>query len=96
MFQVFNTNILIWIASLRPVLFIPLGTQQSLNIRRTGKGALKHVTYLFKVSITNVLLWIGTWGPYAIVVLIGLIGQHQIITPLFSGLPALLGQNLKC
>ncbi|XP_023345332.1 compound eye opsin BCRH1 [Eurytemora carolleeae] len=46
-----------------------------------------------KVSITNVLLWIGTWGPYAIVVLIGLIGQHQIITPLFSGLPGLLAKT---
>jgi len=43
-----------------------------------------------KVALTNVLLWIGTWCPYAIVVLIGLVGSYSTLTPLVAGLPSLL------
>ena len=37
-----------------------------------------------KIAITNVLLWVVTWSPYAIIVVFGLIGQYGLITPLSS------------
>ena len=44
-----------------------------------------------KVAITNVLLWIVTWTPYAIVAMIGVFGNQMLITPLVAQLPSFLG-----
>ena len=46
-----------------------------------------------KVAITNVLLWIVTWTPYAIVAMIGVFGNQMLITPLVAQLPSFLGIN---
>lgn len=43
-----------------------------------------------KVAITNILLWIVTWWPYAFVVMIGIAGRYELLTPLVAGLPSLL------
>jgi len=43
-----------------------------------------------KVAMTNVLLWIGTWLPYTVVVIIGLSGNYATLTPLVAGMPSLL------
>jgi len=43
-----------------------------------------------KVAIGNVVLWILTWCPYAIVVMIGLAGRYDMLTPVLVGLPSLL------
>ena len=48
--------------------------------------------YIYKVAITNVLLWIGTWSPYAVVVMIGLTGNYTTLTPLVAGMPSLLSK----
>ena len=46
-----------------------------------------------KVAITNVLLWIVTWTPYAIVAMIGVFGNQMLITPLVAQLPSFLGKG---
>jgi len=33
---------------------------------------------------------IGTWSPYAVVVMIGLTGNYSTLTPLVAGMPSLL------
>ena len=46
-----------------------------------------------KVAITNVMLWLCTWTPYAIVVAIPVFGNPMLVTPIVSQLPAFLGKN---
>jgi len=41
-----------------------------------------------KVAVTNVLLWIAIWSPYATVVIMGVFGNRDLITPLGSQIPA--------
>jgi len=41
-----------------------------------------------KVAVTNVMLWICIWSPYATVVIIGPFGNRDLITPLFSQCPS--------
>ena len=47
-----------------------------------------------KVAVTNVLLWIVTWTPYACVAAIGVFGNQMLITPLVAQLPSFLGKIL--
>merc|ERR1719260_687903 len=49
-----------------------------------------------KVAITNVLLWIVTWTPYAIVAMIGVFGNQMLITPLVAQLPSFLAKTSSC
>ena len=49
-----------------------------------------------KVAIVNVLLWICTWCPYACIVILGLTGQRQFITPLSSQIPSFLTKTASC
>ena len=44
-----------------------------------------------KVAITNVMLWLCTWTPYAVVCFIGCFGKQSLVTPLVSQLPSFLG-----
>ena len=44
-----------------------------------------------KVAITNVLLWVVTWTPYATIAMIGVFGNQMLITPLVAQLPSFLG-----
>ena len=48
-----------------------------------------------KVAITNVMLWLCTWTPYAVVVAIGCFGDQSLVTPLVSQLPSFLGRSLN-
>ncbi|KAK4295836.1 hypothetical protein Pmani_031628 [Petrolisthes manimaculis] len=43
-----------------------------------------------KVAVSNVFLWLLTWTPYAAVVLMGLFGDQNKMTPLVSALPGLM------
>nr|BAG80985.1 opsin [Branchinella kugenumaensis] len=43
-----------------------------------------------KVALTNVLLWICIWTPYAFVAVTGAFGNRQILTPLVAQLPSLI------
>ncbi|XP_068202943.1 compound eye opsin BCRH2-like [Palaemon carinicauda] len=43
-----------------------------------------------KVAVANVFLWLLTWTPYAYVVMVGLFGDQETVTPLVSALPGLI------
>merc|ERR1712002_712085 len=43
-----------------------------------------------KVAVSNVFLWLLTWTPYAAVVMTGLFGDQEKVTPLVSALPGLI------
>ncbi|KAK2720660.1 opsin, ultraviolet-sensitive-like [Artemia franciscana] len=49
-----------------------------------------------KVAVTNVLLWVCIWTPYAVVALVGAFGNRQILTPLFAQLPSLICKTASC
>lgn len=49
-----------------------------------------------KVAITNVLLWLCTWTPYAIVCFIGCFVDMTLVTPLVSQLPSFLAKTGSC
>jgi len=49
-----------------------------------------------KVAITNVMLWLCTWSPYAIVCFIGCFGDMSLVTPLVSQLPSFLAKTASC
>ena len=41
-----------------------------------------------KVAVTNVLLWVCIWSPYAVVVMIAAFGDRSLVTPLVSQIPS--------
>ena len=49
-----------------------------------------------KVAITNVMLWVGIWSPYAIVCMISCFGDRTLVTPLVSQLPAFFAKIASC
>jgi len=49
-----------------------------------------------KVAITNVMLWVVIWSPYAFVNMIGCLGNQDIVTPLVSGIPAFFAKSASC
>jgi len=49
-----------------------------------------------KVAITNVMLWLCTWTPYAVVVAIPVFGNPMLVTPIVSQLPAFLAKTSSC
>jgi len=49
-----------------------------------------------KVAITNVMLWVGIWSPYAIVCMISCFGNRALITPLVSQIPAFMAKIASC
>lgn len=49
-----------------------------------------------KVAVTNVTLWAGIWTPYAMVVLLAIIGSKSTITPLLSQIPSFCAKTASC
>nr|QIW86028.1 opsin M1 [Neogonodactylus oerstedii] len=49
-----------------------------------------------KVAVANVGLWLITWVPYAYVVMTGMFGNTETLTPLVSGLPGLILKTASC
>jgi len=49
-----------------------------------------------KVAVTNVMLWLCTWTPYAIIAAIGVFGNQMLITPLVAQLPSFLAKTSSC
>nr|CAH7755856.1 unnamed protein product [Callosobruchus chinensis] len=49
-----------------------------------------------RVAFSTVLLWFLSWTPYAIVALLGVFDQKQLITPLVSMFPALFCKTASC
>ena len=46
-----------------------------------------------KVAITNVLLWICIWTPYAAISALPVFGYQSAVTPLVSQLPSFMGMK---
>jgi len=63
------------------------------NAKDEGESAEVRIA---KVAITNVMLWLCTWTPYAIVTAIGCFGNQSFITPLVSQLPSFLAKTASC
>merc|ERR1711973_785221 len=49
-----------------------------------------------KVAITNVMLWVVIWSPYAFVNLIACFGNQAIVTPLVSQIPSFIAKSASC
>jgi len=49
-----------------------------------------------KVAITNVMLWVCIWTPYAIVNCIPVFGDANIVTPLVSQIPSFFAKTASC
>lgn len=49
-----------------------------------------------KVAITNVLLWLVTWTPYAVVVFTACFCDKTLVSPLISQLPSFMAKTSCC
>jgi len=49
-----------------------------------------------KVAITNVMLWVTIWSPYAFVNMIAVFGNQAIVTPMVSQIPAFMAKSASC
>ena len=67
------------------------------SLRNDSKGDEESAEMkIAKVALTNVLLWICAWTPYATVVLIGQFGNRSLITPLVAQVPSMLAKTCSC
>ena len=57
------------------------------------KNAESAEVRIAKVAITNVLLWIIAWSPYAIIVMIGQFGGMNLLTPVVTQLPSFFAKT---
>ncbi|CAG7709019.1 unnamed protein product, partial [Allacma fusca] len=46
-----------------------------------------------KVAMLNVTLWIFAWTPFAVVCIMGVLGDQTKLTPLVSALPILFAKT---
>merc|ERR1719410_3042830 len=49
-----------------------------------------------KVAITNVLLWICIWTPYAAISALPIFGYKSLVTPLVSQIPSFMAKTACC
>ena len=49
-----------------------------------------------QVAITNVMLWVTIWSPYAFVNMIAVFGNQLVVTPLVSQIPAFIAKAASC
>ncbi|XP_064084440.1 opsin, ultraviolet-sensitive-like isoform X6 [Macrobrachium nipponense] len=49
-----------------------------------------------RTVVALVLLWTVSWTPYAVIVLLNVIGKHAIITPMVSTIPSVLCKISAC
>ena len=63
------------------------------SLRSAGKDNEESTEVkIAKVAITNVLLWICIWTPYAAVSALPALGYKSAVTPLVSQLPCFFGK----
>ena len=66
------------------------------NLRSVSRDDDERAEFkIAKVAITNVLLWVCIWTPYAAVSALPALGYQHLLTPLVSQLPALIGSFLS-
>ena len=62
------------------------------SLRSAGKDDDESAEFkIAKVAITNVLLWVCIWTPYAAVCALPALGYQHLLTPMVSQLPSLIG-----
>jgi len=62
----------------------------------TDDGGDSAEVKIAKVAITNVMLWVGIWSPYAIVCMICVFGDRTLVSPLVSQLPSFFAKIASC
>jgi len=67
------------------------------SLRSAGKDDDESAEFkIAKVAITNVLLWIFIWTPYAAVSALPALGYQHLLTPMVSQLPSLIAKTASC
>ncbi|KAF5285417.1 hypothetical protein FQA39_LY16671 [Lamprigera yunnana] len=84
----------IWIAVLETRNVAKSGKESSRNIKEDEKRRqdLKLAGTIFLI----IILWFTAWTPYAIVALLGISNNSDLITPLASMIPALFCKTASC
>jgi len=62
----------------------------------TDDGKESAEVRIAKVAITNVLLWVCIWSPYAFVNMIAVFGNQSVVTPLVSQIPSFIAKTASC
>ena len=70
------------------IFFLLLETQ-----KKAETLLLETINICDQVAITNVLLWVCIWSPYAFVNMIAVFGNQSIVSPLVSQIPAFMGKK---
>ncbi|XP_064084435.1 opsin, ultraviolet-sensitive-like isoform X2 [Macrobrachium nipponense] len=84
--------------------YIALKVKASCNeIRRMNSSSISSATSRTQIEsrvvrtvVALVLLWTVSWTPYAVIVLLNVIGKHAIITPMVSTIPSVLCKISAC
>jgi len=66
------------------------------NLRAGGGDAESAEMRVAKTAVMNVTIWLICWTPYCAIVVQGMWGNQDIITPLQTMLPALLAKTCAC
>ena len=62
------------------------------SLRSAGTSEESAEFKIAKVAITNVLLWICIWTPYAAISAFPALGAGEYVTPLVSQIPSFMGK----
>jgi len=66
------------------------------NLRSGGTEGESAEMRVAKTACINVSIWLLCWTPYASIVMTGMFGNQDVITPLSTMLPALLAKTCAC
>ena len=67
--------------------------KMNVDSLRSGKESEESAEVkIAKVAITNVLLWICIWTPYAAISAFPALGAGEYVTPLVSQIPSFMGK----
>jgi len=66
------------------------------SLRSAGSSEESAEMKIAKVAITNVLLWITIWTPYAAVSALPVLGYQSHLSPLLSQVPSMMAKTASC
>jgi len=66
------------------------------SLRSAGSSDESAEVKIAKVAITNVLLWIIIWTPYAAISALPALGYQHLLTPLLSQVPSQMAKTASC
>lgn len=74
-------------------------------MQNKGRDSFRHVKEekkkrqeitVARVALCTIFLWFVSWTPYAVVALLGVAGQRQLITPMVSMVPSVFCKTAAC